>query len=126
VQWFAAAYLLPQTCPTGWEQVGGQDIQWWMVWLLSSYCDSCASNQCRALQQFVKWWAGEEELAGPMARLRPPKVTGKLVPVFTSAELSKVERACQGRSFAARRGGHRDVPRVRCPAVRARGRPLPR
>jgi site-specific recombinase XerD len=38
-----------------------------------------------------------------MAGLHPPKVTGKLVPVFTSVELSKLERACQGRSFAQRR-----------------------
>jgi hypothetical protein len=83
VQWFAAAHLLPQTFCTRWEQVSGQDIQWWMVWLLSRYSDSYASNQYRALQQFFKWWAGEER-PDPMARLRPPKVTGKLVPVFTS------------------------------------------
>ena len=38
-----------------------------------------------------------------MVRLRPPKVTGTLVPVFTSVELSRLERACQGRSFAQRR-----------------------
>jgi integrase/recombinase XerD len=38
-----------------------------------------------------------------MARLRPPKVTEKLIPVFTSVELSKLERACQGRSFMQRR-----------------------
>jgi integrase/recombinase XerD len=74
-----------------------------MVWLLARYSDSYASNQYRALQQFFKWWAGKEELPDPMARLRPPKVTGKLVPVFTSVELSKLERACQGRSFAQRR-----------------------
>jgi len=30
---------------------------------------------------------------------RPPKVTEKLIPVFTSVELSRLERACQGRSF---------------------------
>jgi integrase/recombinase XerD len=103
VQWFAAAHLLPQTCHTRWEQVSGQDVQWWMVWLLARYSDSYASNQYRALQQFFKWWAGEEERPDPMARLRPPKVTGKLVPVFTSIELSKLDRACQGRSFAQRR-----------------------
>ena len=33
----------------------------------------------------------------------PPKVTDKLVPVFTSGELSALEKACQGRSFAQRR-----------------------
>ena len=38
-----------------------------------------------------------------MARLRAPKVTVTAVPVFTSVELSELEKACQGRSFAARR-----------------------
>jgi len=57
----------------------------------------------RALQQFFRWWADEEELPDPMARLRPPRVTEKLVPVFSSGELSKLERACQGRTFAQRR-----------------------
>jgi hypothetical protein len=50
VQWFAAAHLLPQTFHTRWDQVTGQDVQWWMVWLLSRYSDSYASNQYRALQ----------------------------------------------------------------------------
>ncbi len=69
----------------------------------ATYSDSYASNQYRALQQFFRWWAGEEELPDPMAKLHPPKVTGKLVPFFTSGELSKLERACEGRSFAQRR-----------------------
>ena len=38
-----------------------------------------------------------------MASLRAPKVTEKLVPVFTSEELSALEKACQGRSFIQRR-----------------------
>jgi hypothetical protein len=79
VQWFAAAHLIPQTSRTRWEQVTGQDVQWWMVWLLGRYSESYASNQYRALQQFFKWWAEEEELPSPMARLRPPKVTEKLI-----------------------------------------------
>jgi integrase/recombinase XerD len=61
------------------------------------------SPQTKRHSAAYKWWAGEEELPDPMARLRPPKVTGKLVPVFTSVELSKLERVCQGRSFAQRR-----------------------
>lgn len=74
-----------------------------MVWLLVRYSDSYISNQYRALQQFFKWWAGEEDLPDPMAGLRPQRVTGKLVPVFTSVELSTLEHACHGRSFAQRR-----------------------
>jgi site-specific recombinase XerD len=38
-----------------------------------------------------------------MTRLRAPKVTEKLVPVFTSEELSALEKTCQGRTFAQRR-----------------------
>jgi site-specific recombinase XerD len=38
-----------------------------------------------------------------MTRLRAPKVTVTAVPVFTSVELSELDKACQGRSFAARR-----------------------
>jgi len=45
VRWFAAAHLLSETCRTGWEQVCGQDVQRWMVWLLGRYSDSYASNQ---------------------------------------------------------------------------------
>jgi site-specific recombinase XerD len=50
-----------------------------------------------------KWRADEEESPDPMARLRAPKVIVTAVPVFTSVELSELEKACQGRSFAARR-----------------------
>ena len=38
-----------------------------------------------------------------MAGLRAPKLTPGPVPVFSSEELSALRRACQGRSFEARR-----------------------
>ena len=47
VQWFAAAHLLRDTGRTGWDEVDGQDVQRWVVWLLSRYSDSYASNQYR-------------------------------------------------------------------------------
>ena len=100
VQWFAAAR------PPGrasWEQVNRQDIQQWMTWLLDRYSNAYASNQYRALQQFFKWLAAEEQLPDPMAGLHPPTVTDKLVPVFTGEELTRLEQACAGRSFAQRR-----------------------
>jgi hypothetical protein len=93
----------PQTACTRWDQVEVHDVRRWMVWLLGLYSGAYASNQYRALQQFFKWLAEEEDLADPMARLHPPVVTEKLVPVFTSEELSKLGKACQGRSFAQRR-----------------------
>jgi site-specific recombinase XerD len=103
VRWFAAGYLLRQVDKTSWEQVDARDIQRWMTQLLYRYSGAYASIQFRALRQFFKWRAGEEESPDPMARLRAPKVTVTAVPVFTSVELSELEKACQGRSFAARR-----------------------
>jgi integrase/recombinase XerD len=101
VQWFAAAGL--QAGRGGWEQVTSGDIQRWMAWLLGRYSAAYASNQYRALQQFFKWLAAEDQLPDPMAGLQPPRVADKLVPVFTPYELSRLERACAGRSFTQRR-----------------------
>src|SRR6266446_2764795 len=65
VQWFAAAHLLAQTGRAGWEDVDGHDVQRWMAELLGRYSGAYASNQHRALQQFFKWLAAEEELPDP-------------------------------------------------------------
>ncbi len=102
VQWFAA-YLLEQASRDSWEQVDGRDIQRWMTRLLDRYSSAYASNQYRALQQFFKWLAAEDELPDPMAGLQPPRVTEKLIPVFTREELTRLDQACAGRTFAQRR-----------------------
>jgi integrase/recombinase XerD len=103
VQWFAATCLPGQASRASWEEVSSQDIQRWMAWLLDRYSSAYASNQYRALQQFFKWLAAEDQLPDPMARLQPPRVTAKLIPVFTPEELTRLEQACAGRSFAQRR-----------------------
>ena len=43
--------------------------------LLTRYSDAYASNQFRALQQFFRWLAEEEQIPDPMAPLRAPKVS---------------------------------------------------
>ena len=103
VRWFAAAYLLGQAGKTSWEQVSGQDIEQWMAQLLDRHSSAYASIQFRALRQFFKWRTAEDELPDPMNRLRAPKVAVPDVPVFTSVELSALDKACHGNSFAARR-----------------------
>jgi integrase/recombinase XerD len=101
--WFAAAHLLRETGRTRWDQVSAQDVQRWTVRLLASYSDAYARNQFRALQQFFRWLAAEDGIPDPVARLRPPKESRKPVPCFTSVELSKLRKACQGNTFAQRR-----------------------
>ena len=101
--YFAASHLIPNTGKTRWEQVTVEDVERWMVWVLARYSDATASIEHRSLQQFFKWLAAEEGVPDPMANLRGPMVTEKLVPFFTSVELSKLEKACRGNSFAQRR-----------------------
>jgi site-specific recombinase XerD len=103
VRWFAAAYLLGQAGKTSWEQADRQDVRQWMVQLLDRYSDAYASIQFRALRQFFKWLATEDEIPDPMDGLRAPRVAVREVPVFTSVELSALEKTCRGSTFAARR-----------------------
>jgi integrase/recombinase XerD len=101
--WFAASHLLTETDKTRWEEVGAADVRRWVAWLLGRYSEAYAYQQYRSLQQLFRWLAIEENLPSPMAKLRPPKVTGKPVPFFTSVELSKLGRCCRGNSFGDRR-----------------------
>ena len=100
--WFAA-YMLGETDKTRWGQVGSQDVQRWVTWLLGSYSEAYARQQYRALRQFFGWLSAEDEIPDPMARLRAPAVREKPVPFFTSVELSRLEKACRGSMFAPRR-----------------------
>ena len=110
VTWFAAARLLGQVGRTGWRQADARDVEEWMAWLLGRYSDAYASNQYRALQQFFRWLSVEDDIPDPMARLRPPKVAGKLVPVF--ADLSWPAWNARARAVASPRGAMR--PSSRC------------
>jgi site-specific recombinase XerD len=103
VQWFAGEHLRKQAVGGAWEQVITQDVQQWMIWLLDRYSSAYASNQYRALQQFFKWLAAEEEIPDPMAGLKPPRVPEKPVPVFGDQDLASIERTCAGRTFPQRR-----------------------
>jgi integrase/recombinase XerD len=83
--------------------VDAQDVQRWVGWLLGRYSEAYARQQYRSLRQFFGWLADEEEIADPMVRLRAPAVREKPVPFFTSVELSQLEKACRGSTFAQRR-----------------------
>ena len=104
-QWLAAEYLLPNGIKF-WDDVRTRHVQEWTVTLLGRYSDSYASNQFRALQQFFRWHAAEdpdEPRLNPMAKLKRPKVSEKLVPVFAEAELAAMLATCKGGGFQNRR-----------------------
>ena len=63
-----------------------------MVRLLGRYGQAYASNQYRACSSSSSGWPRRSQFPDPMARLHPPNVTDQLMPVFTSGELSALER----------------------------------
>ena len=79
------------------------DVQRWVMWLLRNYSEAYARQQYCSLRQFFRWLAAEDEVPDSRAGLRAPKVREKPVPFFTSVELSKLEKACRGNTFAQRR-----------------------
>lgn len=62
------------------------------------------SFRYRALQQFFKWLAYEEEIpTDPMARMKPPVVPEQPVAVLSPAELKALLATCAGKRFTDRR-----------------------
>lgn len=75
------------------------DIRQHISGILETRSPSYASNQFRALQQFFKFLAAEENIPNPMAGMKPPKVPPKLVPVIPDDEYAKLIAACSGKRF---------------------------
>jgi site-specific recombinase XerD len=86
-----------------WEDVERSDIQNWIVSLLDTRSPGYANNQFRAIQQFFKWWAEEEELPNLMLGMKPPHVPEQPVTVIRKEQLGALLKDCQGREFLNRR-----------------------
>ena len=99
----AAAHLLRATDKTRWEQVDAQDVQRWTVWLLGKFSEAYARQQYRALRQFFGWWPPRKSCPIRWRACGRLRSRDKPVPFFTSVELSALERACRGSTFAQRR-----------------------
>lgn len=85
-------------------EVDAAALREFMVWLAENRSPSTCSVRYRAMQQFYKWAVGEELIiASPMARMRPPSVPEKPVPVVPVDDLRKLLRACDGKGFLERR-----------------------
>ena len=87
----------------GWNRVTKGDVEAYIGQLSSTRTAGYASNQYRALQQFFKWLADEEELPDPMAKMRPPIIPDKPVPVVELEQLKALIKGTEGRDFISRR-----------------------
>ncbi|GIM92973.1 tyrosine-type recombinase/integrase [Paractinoplanes toevensis] len=99
-----AAYLHDQTPqsagadnPTLVEQ---RQIVAFQAWMIETRSASTGLNKHKALQQFFRWLAEENEIErSPMHDLPQPRAAQKLVEVLSDAETKQILGACQGNSF---------------------------
>ena len=86
-----------------WDEVGSGHIREWIIDLLDSGSDRYANNQYRSVQQFLRWYAAEEEVPNPMIGMSPPHVPEQPVPVLRKEQLAALLRSCAGKAFVDRR-----------------------
>ena len=97
-------WLQAETDIAGFEDVRKADLEGWIASLLEQSSAGYASNRYRAVQQLFKWLTDEEEIAvNPMARMTPPKIDEKLVPVLSDEQIRALLKTCSGTGFVARR-----------------------
>jgi site-specific recombinase XerD len=102
---------LPEQAPQGElarpataNDVTGDHVSGYVQATIERTSAGTGSNHYRALQQAFKFLFDEEEIdRTPFARLQPPKVVLKPVPVLREDGLKKLLAGCRGKDFTSRR-----------------------
>jgi integrase/recombinase XerC len=100
-----AAWLAePERAVRTWSAVTRDHVSDFITHLIETRSASTASVRYRALQQLFNWLVAEEEIdVSPMAKMTPPLVPEKPVPVLTDDQLRALLASCKGRDFRDRR-----------------------
>ncbi|HEX8344702.1 MAG TPA: tyrosine-type recombinase/integrase [Actinoplanes sp.] len=76
-------------------------LEAFQAWMVETRSAPTALNKYKALQQFFKWLAVDEEEidTSPMARLRQPRTGTRLIPIISDEDTRKVLDTCRGKGF---------------------------
>ncbi len=86
------------------EAAARADLEALMGDLLTRRSASTAATYYKVLKLLYAWLAEEEEIpTNPMARMKPPIVPDKPVPIVPEDGLKRLFKACAGNTFEARR-----------------------
>lgn len=92
------------TRPLALPQITRDHISGYIQQVIDRTSAATGSNHYRALQQAFRFLHEEEEIdRNPFARLTPPKVVPKPVPVLREEGLKKLLAGCRGRDLVSRR-----------------------
>jgi len=78
-----------------------QQIEAFQAWMIETRSPATALNKHKALQQFFKWLAVDEEEIdqSPMLRVRQPKTPKRLIPIIRDEDTRRVLDTCKGKEF---------------------------
>jgi integrase/recombinase XerC len=98
-------YLASQGMPRTVRALRREHIEGFIGELLALHSTATARNRFAGLRAFFNWLVAEDEITlSPMARMRPPKLDAKLVPVIPEADLRRLLAAlAKDHSFSGRR-----------------------
>ncbi|WP_410814825.1 tyrosine-type recombinase/integrase [Micromonospora sp. 067-2] len=76
-------------------------IEAFQAWMVQTRSASTALNKHKALQQFFKWLALDEDEIdqSPMLRVRQPKTPVKLIPIIRDEDTKRLLDNCKGKDF---------------------------
>jgi site-specific recombinase XerD len=98
------AFLDAHAMPTDVASIKREHVEWYLVDLGERLSASTVATRYRGLQQCFRWLLDEGEVTeSPMARMRPPKVPEREIPVLSDDDLRRLLKVCEGRAFEQRR-----------------------
>jgi site-specific recombinase XerD len=94
------AFLYERGMPTTPAHIAREHIEAFIEDVLARWTDSTAATHYRNVQQLFNWLVEVGEVtAHPMARMRPPKIGEKEIPIIPGHDLEALLGACAGREF---------------------------
>jgi site-specific recombinase XerD len=97
-------FLEENGMPTEAASIRREHVEAFIVHLLAARSASTAATRYRGLQQLFGWLTDEGEIpTNPMARMRPPQLEERAVPVVPPEDLRALVAACNGPGFEDRR-----------------------
>lgn len=90
--------------PAELDDIHREHVEAYITATMTRTSASNANQHFRSLKTMFNWLVDEEELdRSPMRTMKPPTVPEVEVPVISEADLTKLFKACQGKTYADRR-----------------------
>jgi site-specific recombinase XerD len=99
-----ARFLAERGMPLDVEGIHREHVESYIEDCLTRYAPATANQRYRSLQQFFRWALDEGEIqSNPMAKMRPPTVPERAVPVVRDEDIRRLLADCNTRTFEGRR-----------------------